>query len=162
VKYDDASWYHGGEFPKDKPREFGGTHIALFLRWCFAKGWAGPLHLSEEAEKVAAVINGSLAAADFLFDCCDGQLADEDLSAEGNQFASQYYGNNGLYLSDYAGQFGELMYVASESAHDYKKFAAMIDSRWQSGILTKAQIKSKMEVLVINKIIFNPNGFAIS
>jgi hypothetical protein len=39
MKYDDASWHHGGDFPAGQPQEHGGTHIALFLRWCFVKGW---------------------------------------------------------------------------------------------------------------------------
>lgn len=42
MKYDDATWHSGGEFPPESPAEFGGTHIALFLRWCFVKGWRAP------------------------------------------------------------------------------------------------------------------------
>ncbi len=32
MKYDDASWHYGGEFPADSPDEFGGTHIGLSLK----------------------------------------------------------------------------------------------------------------------------------
>jgi hypothetical protein len=59
VKYDDASWHSGGEFPEGSPDEYGGTHIALFLRWCFIKGWAGEIHQEEEPEDTQRVIEGT-------------------------------------------------------------------------------------------------------
>ena len=58
MKYDDARWHFGGEYPKDSPQEFGGTHIGLLLKWCFIKGWAGMLHLEENRQDVEKVIRG--------------------------------------------------------------------------------------------------------
>lgn len=142
MKYDDASWHYGGDFPKDQPEENGGTHIALFLKWCFAKGWAGELHTEEEPEAVQAVVNGKLSATEFFFKYCDGKFTDEDLDERGNSFASKYYGDDGLYLEDYADAFGDLMYVAPEALHDFQKFSALLESRLASGVLTKAQKKS--------------------
>lgn len=140
MKYDDASWHYGGSFPEGQPIENGGTHIALFLKWCFSKGWAGNLHLEQEQEPEAiqALVNGEMSATEFFFTYCDGKFIDEDLNDEGNTFASKYYGDNGLYLEDYAENFGELMYVAPESLHDFKKFSAMLDARFASGLLEKA------------------------
>ena len=137
MKYDDASWHYGGSFPKDQPEENGGTHIALFLKWCFIKGWAGELHTEEEPEAVAAVVNGELSATEFLFKYCDGKFTDEDLNETGNLFTRQYYGDDGLYLDDYAGTFGNLMYVASEEAHNFAKFSSMLEARLNSGLLAK-------------------------
>ena len=34
MKYDDASWHYGGNFPKGLSRKNGATHIAFFLVWC--------------------------------------------------------------------------------------------------------------------------------
>jgi hypothetical protein len=143
VKYDDASWHYGGTFPKGSPQEFGGTHIALFMKWCFAQGWAGELHGEEEPEDTQKVIDGSLSATEFLFKYCDGKLTNEDLSDEGNIFAGQYYGRDGLYLRDYAKHFRNLMYVAPEGAHDFAKFSAIVESRRRSGILTSAMLNGK-------------------
>lgn len=143
MKYDDAGWHSGGNFPKNQPEEYGGTHIALFLRWCFIKGWAGPLHMEEEPHAVQQVISGSMSATSFLFQHCDGKLVDEMLTDEGNAFAEQYYGDDGLYLDDYATHFGDLMYVSSESEHDFAKFSAILEARLSSGVLTKTQLKSK-------------------
>ena len=49
MKYDDASWHSGGDFPEGSPQEYGATHIALIMKWCFLKGWAGEIHTGDEA-----------------------------------------------------------------------------------------------------------------
>lgn len=143
MKYDDASWHYGGNFPDGQPEEHGGTHIALFLKWCFIKGWAGELHQAEEPEAVKQVIAGTLSATEFFFQYCDGKLIDDMLNDEGNRFAGQYYGDDGLYLDDYTEHFGELMYVAPESAHDFSRYSSVLENRFRSGVLTKQQIKKK-------------------
>jgi hypothetical protein len=139
MKYDDASWHYGGQFPEGQPDEHGGTHIGLFLRWCFEKGWAGKLHTDEEPDAVTEVRRGEMSGTDFLFKYCDGKFTDEDLNDLGNDFAAQYYGDDGLYLDDYIESFEDLMYLEPESAHDYIKFAAVLEARLSSGILKKSQ-----------------------
>jgi hypothetical protein len=137
VKYDDASYHSGGDFPEDSPQEYGGTHIGLFLRYCFTKGWAGDLHTSEAPGAVQAVIDGTLSGTEFLEHYCDDKLTNEDFTDEGNAFAMKYYGNDGYYLDDYAEHFGDLMYTASEAEHDFTKFTQMVDQRIASGKLSK-------------------------
>ncbi|HEU4653711.1 MAG TPA: hypothetical protein VFS47_06980 [Steroidobacteraceae bacterium] len=142
MKYDDASWHYGSDsFPKSQPDEHGGTHIGLFLKWCFTKGWASELHLSEEPDDTARVSNGSLTGTAFLFKYCDGKLTNEDFNAEGNAFAERYYGEQGLYLDDYARHFGQHEYISPESAHDFAAFSSMLEQRWRTGVLTKLDIK---------------------
>ena len=34
MKYDDAGWHVGGDFPDDLPPEAGATHIGMFAAWC--------------------------------------------------------------------------------------------------------------------------------
>jgi hypothetical protein len=132
VKYDDASWHSGGQFPVGSPKEYGGTHIALLLKWCFLKGWAGDLHLSENPADVALVKSGKKSATEFLFQRCDGKFTAEDLSQSGNAFISEYYGKNGKYLNDYGTTFRTLMYVAPEGAHDFKLFSDMVEARYKA------------------------------
>jgi len=62
----------------------------------------------------------------------DGKFTDEDLSGEGNAFVAIYYGSDGPYLADYAEAFGDLMYVASEDEHDFKRFTQMVDRRYNA------------------------------
>lgn len=143
MKYDDASWHSESKFPPESPEEYSGTHIALFLKWCFIQGWAGYMHLQEEPEDTQKVIDGKMPATEYLFRYCDGKLTNEDLNAEGNAFADQYYGVDGLYLDDHAENFGKLEYVAAESSHDFAMFSSMIDSRLKSGVLMKSPTKQK-------------------
>ncbi len=140
MKYDDASWHSDGDFPNTSPQEYGGTHIGLFLRWCFIRGWAGSLHLEEWPKDVAKLVAGEISGTEFLFEKCDGKFTDEDLSDEGNSFAGAYYADDGLYLGDYAEHFGDLMYVAPESDHDFQAFSAMLDARLASGKLRRSDI----------------------
>jgi len=137
MKYDDATWHSGGKFPPESPAEFGGVHIALFLRWCFSKGWIGELHRSNGPGDVQRVIDGQMPATEYFFKYCDGKLTNEDLDETGNAFAEKYYGDDGLFFDDYAEHFGDLLYLAPESAHDFSKFSAMLERRLESGILTE-------------------------
>lgn len=141
MKYDDPSWHHNESFPPDSPEEYSWTHIALFMKWCFTKGWAGQLHLEDDPEEVQQVIDGTLSAAEFFIKYGGGKLIDECFNAEGNAFAEKYYGDDGLYLDDYREHFGDLMYEAPESAHDFEKFSEILEARLQSGILTRSQIR---------------------
>ena len=142
MKYDDASWHYGADhFPKNQPDEHGATHIGLFLRWCFVKGWAGELHTQNEPDAVAQVTSGTMSGTKFLFDYCDGKFTNEDLTPEGNAFAEQYYGDNGLYLDDYARHFGSNEYRAPESAHDFSRFSQVLEERLRGKVLTKSQAR---------------------
>ena len=129
MKYDDASWHYGGDFPKDSPKEFGATHIGLLLKWCFKKGWAGDLHTEEEPSAVQAVIDDKETGTSFLLKYCDEKLTNEDFNEEGNAFLLWYYER--YYVSDYAETFEDQMYLSPESEHDYKKFAGMAEKRYQ-------------------------------
>jgi hypothetical protein len=55
VKYDDASWHYGGDFPKDLPIEAGATHIAMFAVWAWSNGLAGPLITEDIPDALEAV-----------------------------------------------------------------------------------------------------------
>lgn len=131
MKYDDASWHYGGEFPEGSPDEYGGTHIGLLLKWRLLKGWVGEELLEDSAEGIQRLTRGELTGTEFLFQNCDGKFTEYDLSEEGNDFLRGYYGENGLYLGDYAAEFGDLMYVADESAHDFPRFSKMVDARYE-------------------------------
>ena len=125
MKYDDASWHYGGDFPPESPQEHGGTHIGIFLRWCFLQGWAGELHTTDANDDVEAVIRGEMSGTDFLFKYCDGKFTDEDLTEEGNAFASSYFDTR--YSADYARVFAGQMYLVPEADHDVDQLFQMMD-----------------------------------
>lgn len=133
MKYDDASWHSGGEgFPEDVPEEYGGVHIALFLKYCFIKGWAGDVHTSSQSKKVKQVIDGQLSATEFLFSECDGKLTDEDFNDEGNMFAQHAYDKAPAPYFDILSDFIEPLYGVSEDKVDFKKLSKALDKLYQS------------------------------
>ena len=97
MKYDDESWHSGGEFPDGSPIEYGATHIALIMKWCFQKGWAGDLHINNVASNndLQKMIANEMSATDFFMQWCDGKLTDEDFNEQGNVFLKEYYGTEG-------------------------------------------------------------------
>jgi hypothetical protein len=109
------------------------------MKWCFRKGWASDLHLDEEREDTERVANGTLSATQYFLKYCDEKLTNENFNDDGNRFAEKYFGENGLYLQDYADNFGDLMYVAPESTHDFEAFSLMMEARLTSTILTTAE-----------------------
>ncbi len=128
-----------GDFPQDFPNTNGGIHIALFMKWCLKKGWAGERHLSGEPEDTNKVINGELSATEFFFKYCDGKLTDEDFNDEGNKFACEYYGEDGFYLDDYTLLLGNVLYKLPEDEHDFDKLSHQIENRYVSNTLSKKQ-----------------------
>ena len=102
MKYDDASWHSGGNFPDDLPPEAGATHTGMFVAWAFLSGLVGELHLEEMPEELDFLRRREVTRGAFFLRTCDGKFTDEDLSPEGNAFAQHYFDlEHGEYLDDY-------------------------------------------------------------
>jgi hypothetical protein len=131
MKYDNASWHNGDAFPSTSPERFGGTHIALMLRWCFQKGWAGEPHNENSKRDLERLLRGELSGTEYLFTWCDGKFTERNLNAEGNAFMRYYY-KSGTYLQDYEERFGDKLYVAGEDQHDFAEFSEMVEARYRA------------------------------
>jgi hypothetical protein len=53
MKYDDATWHSGGDFPKDLPAEAGATHIGMFVSWGVSDAVGNAQRCQESANAVA-------------------------------------------------------------------------------------------------------------
>jgi hypothetical protein len=114
VKYDDASWHYGGDFPQDLPDEAGATHIALFAAWPALHDLAGNIHTVDCQADLECLRRRELTPRNWFISVCDGKLTDQDLNERGNAFAQAYYGiegelrtEAGSYLSDYDHVFSD-------------------------------------------------------
>ncbi len=112
MKYDDASWHYGGDFPSNLPETAGGTHIAMFASWAVLNGMASDLHIEDFADELSQLRRQEVTPGEWFFNVCDGKFTDEDLNSEGNRFAAHYYaGSDGLhtdpgsYHADYDHEF---------------------------------------------------------
>lgn len=131
MKYDDASWHYGGDFPPDLPPEFGATHIAMFMAWAFTRGYTGAIHLedADSARDVERIKSRSMDPREFLIRRCDEKLTHHDLNEEANRFTQAYY--SASYFADLEETFGSDSYDIANSWENYDRIAAVLDRRFQ-------------------------------
>ncbi len=91
MKYDDASWHYGGDFPEHLENEAGATHIGMFVAWCLLNGLAGELHVEEFPEDLEELKLRNFTPGQWFISYCDEKFTDEDLNELGNKFAEHYY-----------------------------------------------------------------------
>jgi hypothetical protein len=139
MKYDDASWHYGGDFPQDLAPEAGGTHIGIFVTWAMLNGLAGPIHTEDFPEELSRLKNREFTPGAWFLVTCDEKFTDEDLNDEGNDFARSYYADeDGLkvtspnFLTDYEATFPEVahLYRIPDTWETYDKFAPTISRRF--------------------------------
>src|SRR5262245_9153966 len=132
MAYDKADWHSGGEYPEELPPENGGTHVGMFLAWALLRGLEGDLHREGSADGLDAVRTRAMTGRDFVFERCDGAFTDEDLSDEGNAFASAYYNSEDEewgYMIDYGTVFesdGPTVYHVADTWENFDRIAPMI------------------------------------
>ena len=144
MKYDDASWHYGGDFPAGLPPQAGATHIAMFLGWAVLNGLAGEYHTTDAADGLTRLQRREVTPVQWFIQACDEKFTDEDLNDEGNTFAASYYaGEEGLhtaegsYLADYCDTFpsANSLYEVEDSWASFDAVAPKIVSRfneWRS------------------------------
>jgi hypothetical protein len=139
IKYDDACWHYGGDFPSDLPPEAGATHIGMFAAWAMMNGFAGAIHTDDYPTLLGRLQNRELTPGSWFIEACDEKLTDEDLNDEGNAFAQSYYANeDGLksdvpnFLDDYTEAFPDFeeLYRIPDTWESYEKIAPVISRRF--------------------------------
>ena len=136
MKYDDASWHYGGDFPEDLPEEAGATHIGIFLAWMILNGLASDELLEEVEESVTALRDRKTTGAAILMNDLDEKLSDADFNDEGNAFAIAYYqgeNDDSKYVDDYLEAVGvdmESLYSVPDTWKSYDAVAELADKRF--------------------------------
>ena len=132
MKYDDASWHYGGDFPAELPPEAGATHAGMFLAWALLRGLGGQIH-RDEPGTLEALRSRQTTPGRFLVERCDEKFTDEDLDDEGNEFARAYFDlDKGEYLSDYEKVLGKglpSLYHVADSWKNFDVLKPVLDRR---------------------------------
>lgn len=131
MKYDDASWHYGGDFPDDLPDAAGGTHIGMFLAWAAHSERIGSLHTDDFSEELAELRQRQVTPGAWFLSACDEKLTDEDFTAEGNAFALSYYEEG--YLADYSELFldeFESTYHVPDTWETFERVKPLLDERF--------------------------------
>jgi hypothetical protein len=137
MKYDDASWHYGGDFPSDLPAKAGATHIGMFVTWALLAG----LENSKDPLGIETLKSKGLTPGEFVMNECDEKFVDAFLNTEGNEFAKYYYfSETGMFNNDYASTLASELpsiYHVGDSWTNYDKLKPIIDRRfaqWRSGV----------------------------
>lgn len=134
MKYDDAEWHYGGDFPEDAPISYGFTHIGFFLTWIVDSGLESEFIQTEAPSELAATKSRSVSPI-ALLEYWDGKLVDDMLSDEGNAFAASYYDMSKAeagYFADYSEAFSEAgAYEVAPSWENYDRIKPVIDRRYR-------------------------------
>jgi hypothetical protein len=134
MKYDDASWHYGGNFPKDLPIGAGATHTGMFVAWALLSGLAGDIFIHDFPNEIPKLVSRSVTPGAFFLQWCDGKFTDEDLSDEGNRFAQAYFDfQNGKYLADYELTLGGGLvdlYHVMDTWENFERLKPVLDQRF--------------------------------
>jgi hypothetical protein len=145
MKYDDASWHYGGDFPSELPPQAGATHIAMFFAWAALNGLAGDYHTRDAAADLALLRQRKITPTEWFMRVCDEKFTDEDLNSEGNAFARAYYGDEtglhtetGSYVADYEAIFAAAptLYHVEDSWASFDAMAPVISRRFKASLST--------------------------
>ena len=134
MKYDDASWHYGGDFPDDLKEDAGSTHIGLFVAWALLSDLGGSIHIDDFPDDILSLKQRRVTPAQFFQTSCDEKFWDEDLNEEGNDFATFYYEiGGGLYIGDYGETLGAnlpSLYHVEDTWENFDKLKPIIDARY--------------------------------
>ncbi|WP_143072405.1 MULTISPECIES: hypothetical protein [unclassified Variovorax] len=142
MSFDEASWHYGGtEFSGDLPSQAGATHIGMFFAWAALNALLSKSLEFGFAGEISALRNKKVAPGVFFWKFMDGKLSLLDFSAQGEDFARDYYrsGPSG-YLADYeklSNTKYQSEYYLPDSWETYEAVAHMIEARyrsWQSSV----------------------------
>lgn len=133
MKYDDIKWHLNAEYPKELESNRALTHIGMFMGWVIDKGFEGALlqkHFSKELQEFR---DRKITGAKFLELCSDNKLVSEDLNAEANKFAEEYYASD-KYIDDYvdlSDDNNETIFHEPDSWEKYEEVKKVINKRYE-------------------------------
>ncbi len=149
MKYDDASWHAGAEFPKDLQPADAATHIGMFVAWALQHGLASARRLKKNAAAVTAVQERRMTGRQFVLDHCGATLTDDDLDTRGNAFAGAYYEKG--YMADWqafaAARGLTSDYHVPDSWATFDDITRILDLRfaeWESGNVEYAPLPASL------------------
>ncbi len=136
MKYDDASWHYGGDFPKGLPIESAGTHIGMYVAWCLLNNLAGEIHTVDFPNELNMLRAKSVTPGKWFMEHCDEKFTDEELNEKGNYFTQHFYApDEAPYLEAYEKVLGSglsTLYEVKDEWSNYDKIASEITNAFMA------------------------------
>ncbi len=138
MKYDDASWHSGGDFPDDLPPSAGATHIGLYLAWAVLAGLGSEEVFKDFSEEIKLIKSRKATPASVVLSM-DGKMTEDEFSEEGNGFTQGYYEDSfGVLFAQYfLDDYGVL------SSKDQSSFYYIADS-WDNFDILKPILDQRL------------------
>jgi hypothetical protein len=140
MTYDDATWHHGDDWPRDLPPDASATHSGMYLVWALFAGLGGDHHRLDSPDEFAQLQARKLTPGAYLLMACDGRLTDDDLNAEGNAFTKAYFQQAGAtFFADYHEYLAKGLpteYHVADNWSSFDKLSPVLDRRlanWRRG-----------------------------
>jgi Leucine-rich repeat (LRR) protein len=132
IKYDDASWHYGGDYPKNLDTSCASTHIGVFVVWCVLNGLTNDEFNLEPLNKIADLKQRKYTPAQYLIEILDEKFTSDILSDKGNEFAKEYYETN-KYIEEYLmlGDEYDTLYEVPNTWDTYKNIESFIKDAYQ-------------------------------
>jgi hypothetical protein len=132
MKYDDASWHSGGNFPEGLNAEASFTHTGLYVAWALLAGLASEEFLENCDDDLQELRKRAISPSQ-AFKNIDGKFTDADLSGEGNDFTQAYFDfEKGQYLKDNGDVLSNglpSMYHVADTWENFDKLKPILDRR---------------------------------
>jgi len=133
MKYDDAKWHAGGDFPAHLDPEHACTHIAFFMGWVVLRKLTSELFLQSSSEQFEKMITRKLDVLTMLHQTFDDKIMSDYLNDECDQFAAHYYESND-YFGDYADNLAENLdspYSVDATWENFERMVKILDARFE-------------------------------
>ena len=132
MKYDDASYHSGGNYPQGLSPFQACVHIGMYVGWIidnelYAEEFSEIFKIEIQRFQAKELTGASIAE---MMDY--GKLVDDDLNAEGNSFTEYYYDK---YVEDYARLLTKGLPSnnhVEDTWENYKKVKEMIDREYKA------------------------------
>ena len=133
MKYDDASWHSGGDFPAKLSPDAGATHAGMFLAWLLLNGMSGDTLAGKLDDRIRTLAQRKLTPGQFLLSSSDGKFVDDLINEEASAFTLDYYHDDeGQFLEDYEEILGNdvpTLYHVADSWQNFDLLAPVLESR---------------------------------
>ena len=153
MKYDDASWHSGADFPAGLRPEAAATHTGIYLAWALIADLGGDHHVVDSPEEFERLHARKLTPGQYFLTVCDGKLTDDDLNPEGNAFTQAYYQQEGAgFIADYQEYLAKGLpseYHVADSWANFDKLRPVLDRRlanWRRGRIAPPEAPPAVQV----------------
>jgi hypothetical protein len=129
--YDKAKYHYDGDFPKGLPEKQAFVHTGMFIGWLIEQDMISADFLEETRGFKDRKVTGA-----NVYEAWDGCLASDELTAEGNRFAMDYFEfDRGKYLDDYEETLAKdlaTIYHVADTWENYEAIRNKIDQRYEA------------------------------